>query len=235
LRNGKVIINYCWAGLGYRQIIRKWMGNDMTILTQVSVMRWFLALTVGLFVTLIYPTLAQSDTKIPNEINVTRDSPPGWYPSPDLEQRAQTAAEKYLAKFDVGEFEDAYTMMAELFKVNASEAQFTQFGRHIVNSTGTILSRKFLKTTWTKDPAKGPLKGIFAAIDIASKYTNADRSCGYLIMYQAPGADVFKVMRIENNFMTNVTAEAITKSKSKKTLDELWSTSSANCPNYSRD
>jgi Protein of unknown function (DUF4019) len=227
---------YCGGqDMDYRQNTRKWMRNYMAILIQGSTTRWFLALTAILIVSLTCPKIAQSDTKVPHEINVTRDSEPGWYPSPELEQRAKSTTEKYLVKFDKGKFADAYAMMAEAFKGNSSEAQFIQFGERILNSTGAILTRKFLKTTWTKNPANGPFKGTFAAIDIASEYTKTKRSCGYIVLYLPPDSKDFQVMRLENNFLTDATAVAIAKQKSQKALDDQWLKMSANCPNYAGD
>jgi Protein of unknown function (DUF4019) len=169
----------------------------------------------------------------PRQINVTRDSEPGWVPSVKLESQAKKAAEKYFEKFDTGKFEDAYAMLAEIFQQNAPQSQFVQYGEKILLDAGTLVTRRFLKITWTKDPPGGPIKGIFAAIDFTGKYEKADRNCGYIVLHQPPKMKEFKVIRIENNYLSNSMAKKIVKSKSQKVLDELWSQMSSNCPNYS--
>ena len=81
-------------------------------------------------------------------------------------------------------------------------------------------------------PPQGPYPGIYAAIDIVSRYANIDRDCGFVVMYQAPDAHTFVLMREETNFLANATAAQIAREHSQAEVDRLWGQLSANCPNY---
>jgi Protein of unknown function (DUF4019) len=200
--------------------------------------RLLLALTMGGLLMMQGPNIARGSEKsarFPEEINVTTDSEPGWYPVPELAARAETTANKYFAEFDEGKFPAAYAMLADIFRKHASQAQFIAYGEKSNQEYGSVISRRYLKVTWTKDPAVGPFNGIYAAIDVAAKYSAADRSCGYIVLYQPPGEDNFQVMRIEANTLSNATAAAIKKSQSQEAVDEAWAAMSANCPNYAMD
>ena len=73
-----------------------------------------------------------------------------------------------------------------------------------------------------------PLPGIYAALDLVSRFANIDRHCGYLVLYQAPSGGVFQIMRQEDNFLDNVTA----KQSSPEEVDKIWAGLSAHCPGY---
>jgi Protein of unknown function (DUF4019) len=199
-------------------------------------MRNFVCVLILLMTFLIgseaYAKKNADNQKSPRQINVTSNSEPGWVPSLELERSAEAAAVSYFKKFDAEKFVDSYDMLADIFRKNATRQQFIGYGEKVAADTGGIVSRRFLKTTWTKDPLNGPFNGIFAAIDFTGKYVNAKRNCGYIVMYQSPKEEGFKVLRIENNYIPNSMANEIIKTKSQKTLDALWAQMSRSCPNY---
>lgn len=172
----------------------------------------------------------KKDKDATRQVNITSDSAKGWMPSEKLEESAVAAAEDYFSHIDSGRYTDAYAMMADVFRNKASEAQFVEQNQTLRQATGALLSRKLLKTTWTKDPTDGPSRGVFAAIDIASTYENVDRSCGYIVLYQPSDDDDFQIMRTEVNNLDNAMANAIIKKSGQKALDELWRQMSINCP-----
>lgn len=168
------------------------------------------------------------------EINLTADSAPGWQPSPVLEQNAKSATLAYLAKIDAGQYADAYQTLDQLNRresLQAFSARLQKFNA----LAGSVKDRQIIKITWTKDPAQAPARGIYAAIDLTSHFSNIDRHCGYIVLYQKAVGDEFSVMRSEENFLDNVTAKTIASKQSASGVDQAWAQISAKCPNYRRD
>lgn len=168
----------------------------------------------------------------PGTPNVSSDSAPGWIPYVVQEQGLFQAASNYFGALDNGDYQRAYTMMAEIDRESSPFAQFVKENQSINLQLGSLKRRFVLKVTWTKDPAAAPFPGVYGAIDIAAQFTNADRYCGYLMLYQNPSSGDFEIMRDESNFIDNAAAAKIEKEQSRAKLDSLWATLAANCPNY---
>jgi Protein of unknown function (DUF4019) len=167
-----------------------------------------------------------------SEISVTNDSVPGWLPSERQRRDVIKSANDYLSGLDEGRYDGAYVMMSELNKRGMPFEQFVRQSQSFHARSGSLKQRNFLKVTWTKDSAAAPLPGVYAAIDIASRYGNIDRHCGYVVLYQKSENDSFQVMRQESNFIDNVMAQKIEQQKSRAELDKIWARLAANCPNY---
>lgn len=170
--------------------------------------------------------------KVAREVNITSDSAPGWIPSETQEEQVILATKDYFFALDSGQYRTAYEMMAPMNKQYVPYPQFMEQSRRFRDQAGPVLSRSTLKITWTKDPANGPFPGIYAAVDVAGKFENVDRECGYLVFYQNPSGGGFQLLRAESNFIDNATAQNIERTKSRAALDEMWASLSANCPNY---
>lgn len=166
------------------------------------------------------------------EVNVTSDSAPGWLPSRIQEEQVLKETSDYLSAIDQGQYERAYAMMAEVYRNSLSLVRFIQLNREFRERSGTLMQRNILKITWTKDPASGPFRGVYAAIDIATQFENVDRHCGFVILYQRASGGDFEIMRQESNFIDNATAAKLEREKTRADLDRVWATLSANCPNY---
>jgi hypothetical protein len=166
------------------------------------------------------------------EVNITSDSAPGWLPSTAQEQQVLKATNDYFSALDEEQYQRAYAMMAEINRNSRPLAQFNQQNHDFRERSGPLLQRKILKVTWTKDPAAAPLRGIYAAVDIAARFANIDRYCGYVVLYQRPSGGDFEIMRQEGNFIDNTTAEKIERQQSRAVLDSKWAALAANCPNY---
>jgi Protein of unknown function (DUF4019) len=164
------------------------------------------------------------------EVNVTRDSTPGWVPTEDQQARAVQALAKYFSFVEHGDYRKAYDFLTPVFKQSLSFEKFSELSSHYWSKSGEILGRSILKVTWTKDSPNAPIPGVYAAIDIAIKSTNIDRQCGYVIFYQRDEKDSFTLMREETNFIDNKTAAGIAKSKSQAAVQEEWAKIAANCP-----
>jgi hypothetical protein len=165
-------------------------------------------------------------------VNVTSDSAPGWLPSADQARAARDAAMAYLAASDAGRAEAAYAMLDD---GNRALQPFADFARQLASfnsSAGAIVERRIVNVTWTKDPAQAPKPGVYAAIDIVSRFANIDRDCGYVVVYQAPAGGPFLVAREEANVMTNTEAATIERQQSASAGETAWSQLAARCPNY---
>lgn len=161
------------------------------------------------------------------EVNVTTDSAPGWIPSPVLEQDAQSAALVYLADIDSGRYAQAH---AKLDRLNRQEslADFSARLKAFNAGAGPVKERRVVKVTWTKDPANAPARGVYAAIDLRSRFENIDRHCGYIVLYQRPAGGAFSVMRTEDYLIGNAAAAGLPAGE----VDRAWARISANCPDY---
>ena len=173
-----------------------------------------------------------TSSNVSSEINVTKDSAPGWLPSESQRRDVIKSANDYLSELDEGRYDGAYALMSEVNKRGVPFERFVRESQSFHARSGPLKQRNFLKVTWTKDPAAAPLPGVYAAIDVASRYENVDRHCGYVVLYQKSGGESFQVMRQESNFIDNVTAQSIEQQKSRAELDKIWARLAANCPNY---
>jgi hypothetical protein len=167
-----------------------------------------------------------------DSINITSDSAPGWLPSERQRQDVIKIANDYLSALDEGRYDGAYAMMSEGNKRVVPFQRFVDQGHALHDRSGPLKQRSILKVTWTKDPAAAPMPGVYAAIDVASRYESVDRHCGYIVLYQKSDGDDFQVLRQEANFIDNAMAQKIEQEKSRAELDRLWATLAANCPNY---
>ncbi len=166
------------------------------------------------------------------QVNITSDSATGWLPSEELEREAYVTARRYFAAVDAGEYDQAYAMLGDGLKRLLPFDQFATSARKFAIQGGSLKDRRALKLTWTKDPSNAPQPGIYAALDVASRFVGVDRHCGYLILYKGSLAEKFHIVREENNMINNVTAAKIERDKSRAELDRLWASLASNCPNY---
>jgi Protein of unknown function (DUF4019) len=194
---------------------------------------WIISVVAGLASMMEIAAAQGTAFPMTNEINITSDSAPGWRPSESQQRTVVKAAGDFFSSLDRGEYEQAYAMMAEPNRHLQPLQQFISQNQTFHARSGALKRHTILKVTWTKDPPRGPFPGVFAAIDIASQYTNVDRHCGYVVLYQRSANDRFEIMRQEDNFIDNATAQAIEQQKSRAELDKLWARLAANCPNYS--
>jgi hypothetical protein len=166
--------------------------------------------------------------KEPRTVNVTADSEAGWLPSVEQEENATKTAKRFLAALDSAQYEQAFALLQEQNKALQSQADYIAEKKKFHDLAGASLERRVTFVTWTKNPQYAPFPGIYAAIDLVSRFENIDRHCGYLIMYQAPSGGDFQVMRDESAYLDNTNANNMTEAD----LTSVWAALSAHCPNY---
>jgi hypothetical protein len=176
--------------------------------------------------------LAAQPTAQMREVNVTTDSAPGWLPSEAEERAARGALDRYFATVEAGDDRGAYAMMTPGFQALAPYAGFAADNARFRDLAGTLRDRRVVRLTWTKDPADAPRPGIYAAFDVAARYTRVDRQCGYVILYHEADGAPFQIVRVENNFLSNDNAQDIEQTQGRGALDQAWAAASSNCPNY---
>jgi hypothetical protein len=191
-----------------------------------------LATTIAIAATVPAAPRAQTiAADAPRQVNVSADSTPGWVPSREQEDAAGQAATTFLALMDSGKAAEAYALLAEENRAHLPYADFSEGLARFNAQAGAVIERRQVVTTWTKDPPDAPVPGVYAAIDLTSRFARIDRHCGYLILYQPPAGGAFRVMRQEDSYMDNATARQI-EQRSKAELDAAWVEASATCPNY---
>jgi DNA-binding protein Fis len=168
----------------------------------------------------------------PREINITTDSAQGWLPSQKLEHEVKKTVDRYFAAVDSGKPREAYEMMSGANKAILSFEEFERESNQFHALAGPLLRREVLKITWTKDPANAPYPGVYAAVDESAIFKGVERQCGYLIIYQNPASGELAVMRVENNFIDNLSAAKIAQTQSVSELNNMWAALSGNCPNF---
>ncbi len=168
----------------------------------------------------------------PRQVNLTADSAPGWVPSADLEAAASKAATDYFADEDGGRYPQAYARLSAGYRQHLSLKDYSRLARELHDKAGSVIERRITVVTWTKDPSHAPAPGVYAALDLTGHFVNADRYCGYLVLYQPPSGGGLTVVREETAFIDNATARSIEHDKSRAELDDTWAKMSANCPNY---
>lgn len=139
------------------------------------------------------------------------------------------AAKAFFAARDDSRADVAYGMLDDLNRDQprkAFAADLVRFNKTV----GAVKERRIIKVTWTKDPAEARAPGIYVAIDVAARFRGADRYCGYVVLYQSPSGGDFHVMRTEENFIDNRSAERILAHQGRAILDAAWRSLSGNCP-----
>src|SRR5439155_9094548 len=127
----------------------------------------------------------------------------------------------FLAAMDGGRYADAYGLfLADFNRRYQSLAQFSDRIGKFNAKAGAVKERRIVKVTWTKNPAQAPAPGVYAAIDLISRFANIDRHCGYIVLYQPPAGGDFRVTRQEDNYLDNATAESIAKDRSQADVDK---------------
>jgi hypothetical protein len=169
---------------------------------------------------------------VKGEVNVTPDSTPGWIPSIGLRQQAIKIVEMLVDALEGGRYAEAYGLLSDVNKRAQTLAQFTQNEEKFRILAGPVKFWRVLKITWTKDSARAPFPGTYAAIDLAAQFANIDRDCGYIVVYQQADGSDFKIMRRENNYLDNATARAIEQKNSSAEVVKAWAQLSRHCPNY---
>jgi hypothetical protein len=181
-------------------------------------------------------SLTFAATPPPQEINVTTDSAPGWLPS--AKQRAEVPAvtRAFLSALDRGDPATAFALMTDGQKAIQTFEQFARRLAKFNSLAGAVKERRIVKVTWTKDPGNAPAPGIYAAVDLVSRFTNIDRDCGYIVLYKPDYAHTsFRVVRQEDGYMTNAQARQIAAEQSPEAVEALWAQIARNCPNYPGD
>lgn len=166
------------------------------------------------------------------EVNITSDSAPGWLPSVAQEAAARTVLDGYFVAIEAGDDRRAYAMMIPGQQAVVPFADFAAGNAAFRTLAGALRDRRVLKLTWTKDPARAPRPGIYAAFDVAARYANVDRQCGYVILYQEREGAPFGVARTESNSIDDATAREIERTRGRAGLDQVWAELSSRCPNY---
>jgi hypothetical protein len=166
------------------------------------------------------------------EITVSSDSVAGWSPTVEQEAQARQALSAFLAALDAGRFEAAYALTNDGYRSHETQAAFVKREADTRGAIGPIRGRRLLKVTWSKNPKRAPQQGVYAAIDLSSRFAEADRHCGYIILHQPVEGGPFRVNNALQVYLDNKTAQGILQKQSLAALDAIWAKAASACPNY---
>ncbi|MBS0380746.1 MAG: DUF4019 domain-containing protein [Proteobacteria bacterium] len=165
----------------------------------------------------------------PDVVNVTSDSVPGWVPTRDERAQVPLVTHAFLDLLDRGDYHKAYAMMTERQKAEIPFAVFEKNSAAFNKEAGVVRERTIVRVTWTKDPPQAPAPGIYAAVDLKSRFENVDRHCGYIVLYQSSESAPFQVSRQEDNYMSNAQAARIQRDQSQEAMERLWQQLESHC------
>ncbi len=153
-----------------------------------------------------------------------------WQPTEEQNQTVMRLAYDYLSAKDGRNYERAYALMAPAMKGMRPFAEFSTRSDAFNNTAGAVKERKIKKISWYKSPpAQAPFPGIYAAVDLVSRFENIDRHCGFLVLYQESSGQ-FLVMREEENYMDHDTERGIREKSSQADVEKAWDQLSRFCP-----
>jgi len=154
------------------------------------------------------PTTLAARISLDRPINLTSDSAPDWRPTDDQVQAVMDAARGFLTLMDQGRSEDAYALLADGLKQQQTLADFAEALSQFNAKAGAVRARAIAAITWTKDPPQASSPGVYAAVDLVSRFANIDRDCGLIVLYQAPGGSGWVVTRREEGVHAAATSAA---------------------------
>lgn len=193
----------------------------------------FVSITAALSALAVVMLCAPADAQeTPREVNITQGSQEGWVPSEETEAAALEAWTKHYNLIDAGKYDAAYAMLSNRLQGMWSIEQFREDKASQRDEIGVAVTRKPLKITWTKGGAAAPDGNTYAAIDTNAAFERAQRFCGYTIMVKRPGAARFEVARVEENLLSDASAEQLGRNNPPLTADLIWNLLARSCPNY---
>lgn len=165
-----------------------------------------------------------------NEIFVTSDSEPRWIPSPAQQRAAEQTVTVFLAALDSGRASEAHGLLSQGAQRDEPLAKYAERLMLFNAMAGVVKERRIVRITWSKNPSAAPAPGVYAAVDLVSRFAQIERHCGFLVLH-SPGVDeTFRVARQEENYVTNAQYSA----GGSVEMDRAWESLSANCPNHPR-
>ena len=188
--------------------------------------------TIALAVTPAQLSAQDAQGSAPREVNITQGSTPGWVPSEALEKQALETWDQFHWYLEQGDYDAAYAMLGPGLREILPLAQFREERTRTRAQSGAETAGEVVKITWTKDAPSTPQPGTYVAIDASLRYENAQRHCGYTILYQAPGSETFLVVRTEDAILPDATFNQIAEQNSELQASLIWNIMARNCPNY---
>ncbi|WP_395646860.1 DUF4019 domain-containing protein [Terricaulis sp.] len=143
-----------------------------------------------------------------------------WRPAASQEQAARASFDALWAAADRNDADAAYALLGDGFRALMDRPAFGDSLARFTALSGPLLERRVMRTTWYKDPPNSPGPGVYAAYDIVARYANMDRFCGYVIVYQRDDAAPFVILRIEQNYIDNATAQQIAEGGGS--VEDMW-------------
>ena len=123
-----------------------------------------------------------------------------WRPTDIEYKRVMNDVNAYFSAKDSSNYSAAYSQFSPSQKDAVSYEDWKSHMQVLKQKAGEIKERKLTKLTWYKDATNAP-KGIFAAVDFKSDFTELSLHCGFVAM-QLQSDGTFKVAREEENLIS---------------------------------
>ena len=121
-------------------------------------------------------------TESETEYVVSSPTPTTYKPSDRDIDEAIAAFDAFLNLRDVGKLSDAYAMLTEANREMTPRSDWEQMQRSAQQEFGADLSRQIFRISWYPNPPSADQKGLFIALDFASKTQKDGFRCGYVVL-----------------------------------------------------
>lgn len=123
-----------------------------------------------------------------------------WAPSETDKREALAFTTRWLALKDEGKGEQAYALFSPLFREKVAFADWNARLGKFRGMAGPVRERRIVRVTWFKDPPQADVPGVYAALEVHGGFERIPEHLEKVILYRAPGAASFSVLRNEVDY-----------------------------------
>ena len=143
------------------------------------------------------PVAAAATAAGPVQVVAPGTADRAWLPTDAQRQRIVEDTLAYLAAKDERRFADAYARFAASQKSVVPLDRWLAHMEAFYGRAGAPQGRTLRQVTWYRNPPDAP-PGIYAAVDLSSRFSGLSLHCGYVAWREQPDGS-FEVVREEEN------------------------------------
>jgi hypothetical protein len=161
------------------------------------------------------------------EIRIAAGSEASWLPARDQLHKLEDALQAFLNDLDEGQYARAYARIEERPRALMPLERFTQRAQDFSKLSGTRKQQRIERITWAKDPPDAPASGVYAVVELASRFARIQHHCGFALLHQRDPASPFHIVRQEDFYLTDDQAQQMTTSQAP--VEQLWASLRQSC------
>ena len=119
-----------------------------------------------------------------------------------IEAEVKALSERYFAEVLAGNYEAAYSRLAESMKSFRKFDEWTAQMEKFRDEVGTVTELNIHTITVYDNPPNAPEPGLYVAADYQNRFARAPYHCGYLVWFRSRD-NSFKIIREESGWITN--------------------------------